>query len=164
MGVIVVATDGSAAAGASLENAVTLAQTTGDTIAVVTVWRALQGDFGVPYPSTAMLGDLLDAERVHAESVLEHAAKRCDDAGVPATTRLATGDPAERICAFADEIDATLIAVGTQGHGTVRSLIVGSVSSAVIRTAHCPVIVTRADGATRNGSTHTILTSEGATR
>ena len=58
-------------------------------------------------------------------------------------TRLATGDPVERICAYAREIDARLIAVGTRGHGTVASLILGSVSNGVIRNASRPVLVVR---------------------
>ena len=58
-------------------------------------------------------------------------------------TRLATGDPAEAICAYAEEIGARLITVGTRGHGTVASLLLGSVSQAVMRHAPCPVLVVR---------------------
>lgn len=161
MGVILVATDGSPAADAVLDHAIELAGTTGDGIAIITVWRALQGDFGVPYPSAAMLGDLLESERRHAESVLERAAARCESTGICATTRLATGDPAERICAYAAEIDARLVAVGTHGYGAVRALIAGSVSSAVIRNAPCPVVVVKADGEAEHPGD---LTIEGATR
>ena len=78
-----------------------LAAETGDEIAAITVWRALQGDFGLAYPSAAMLDDLLDAERKHAEAALVDAAARAEAAGVHIRTRLATGDPAEQICAYA---------------------------------------------------------------
>ena len=58
-------------------------------------------------------------------------------------TRLATGDPAREICAYARAVDARLIAVGTRGYGSVASLLLGSVSNAVIRHASCPVMVIR---------------------
>jgi nucleotide-binding universal stress UspA family protein len=140
---IVVATDGSVAATSALEEAIEIAQGTGDRLAVITVWRALQGDFGLAYPSGALLNELLDAERDHAESALEDAIARARAAGVPVVTRLATGDPAECICAYAAEIDARLIAMGSHGYGTVASLLLGSVSGEVLRKASCPVLVVR---------------------
>ncbi len=143
MSVLLVATDGSAAAGAALDEAISLAAETGDQIAAITVWRALQGDFGLAYPSAAMLDDLLDAEREHAESTLIEAVARAESAGVHIKTRLATGDPAEQVCAYAREIGARLIAVGTRGYGSVASLLLGSVSNAIIRNAPCPVLVVR---------------------
>ncbi len=152
MRVILVATDGSAAAGAALDAAISLAAETGDEIAAITVWRALQGDFGLAYPSAAMLDELLDAERRHAEAALTDAASRAQVAGVSIRTRLATGDPAERICAYAGEIDARVIAVGTRGHSTVASLLLGSVSNAIIRQAPCPVLVVRAPERARDPS------------
>lgn len=144
MAAIVVATDGSEEAGRALDGAIELAAATGDTLAVITVWRALQGDFGLVYPTAAMLQELLEAERAHAEAVLDDARRRAEDAGVLVETRLATGDPAERIIAFAHERRARLVAVGSHGHGAVMSLLAGSVSSAVIRGAPCPVLVVHA--------------------
>lgn len=143
MRAILIATDGSRAASAALDEAIAIASETGGEVAAITVWRALQGDFGLAYPSTAMLSDLLEAERTHAESSLEEAASRADAAGVPIRVRLATGDPAECICAYAAEIDARMIAIGTRGYGTMASLLLGSVSDAVIRKAPCPVLVVR---------------------
>jgi len=143
MRALLVATDGSVAAGTALDEAIALAAELGDEVAVITVWRALQGDFGLAYPSAAMLDDLLEAERKHAEATLTDAMTRASAAGVPITTRLATGDPAEQICAYALEIDARLLAVGTRGYGSVASLLLGSVSNAIIRHAPCPVLVVR---------------------
>ncbi|MEO5633095.1 universal stress protein [Gaiella sp.] len=140
---ILVATDGSPAAQAALEEALALSLATGSGLAVITVWRALQGDFGLAYPSTAVLADILDAERTHAEVTLGVAVEQAVEAGVPIITFLATGDPAESICAYATEIDARLVAVGTRGHGTVAALLLGSVSQAVVRHAPCPVLVVR---------------------
>ncbi len=150
---ILVATDGSPAAGAALDVALALAAETGSGVAVITVWRALQGDFGLAYPSTAVLPDILEAERTHAEASLDTAFTRAEEAGVAIVTRLATGDPAEVICAYAEEIDARLIAVGTRGYGTVATLILGSVSQAVVRQAPCPVLVVRDPARPRESTT-----------
>ena len=148
MSVLLVATDGSRAASSALDQAVSLASEMGDELAAITVWQALQGDFGLAYPSTAMLDDLLDAERRHAEASLDEATARADAAGVKIRTRLATGDPAEQICAYAEEIGARLIAIGSRGYGVVASLLLGSVSHDVVRRASCPVLIVReSDGA-----------------
>jgi nucleotide-binding universal stress UspA family protein len=143
MSVIVVATDGSAAAQEALKAAIGLADASHDRIAVITVWRALQHDFGLAYAPGAALDDLLAQERAHAEHTLAEAVDACSAAGVAAETHLAVGDPAEQICAFADEVDARLIAMGTHGYGPVLRLLMGSVSAAVIERGRRPVLVVR---------------------
>jgi len=150
MSILLVATDGSAAAQAALNESIVIAAGTGDEIVAITVWRALQGDYGLAHPSVAMLDDLLDAERNHAEAALRDAVTRAEAAGVPVSTRLAVGDPAEQICNYAAYIGAKLIAVGTRGHGAVTALLLGSVSDAVIRRAPCPVLVVRAADSSRS--------------
>jgi len=151
MAVLLVATDGSEPARAAVAETIALAADAGDELAVITVWQALQGDYGLAYPPSAMLDDLLQAERRHAEGVLHDAAIRAHRAGVLVRTRLATGDPVDRICAYAREIDARLIAVGTRGHGTVASLLLGSISNGVIRNASRPVLVVRLPDGERRG-------------
>lgn len=144
MPVYLVATDGSPASSAALDEALELASATSAELTVITVWRALQGDFGLSYPPASALGEILDAERLHAEATLADAAERAREAGVTAHTYLTTGDPVERICAHAVEVDARLIVIGTRGHGTVTSLLLGSVSHGVIRQALSPVLVVHA--------------------
>jgi nucleotide-binding universal stress UspA family protein len=158
---ILVATDGSPAAGAALDEALALALEIGSGIAVITVWRALQGDFGLAYPTTAVLSDILDAERAHAETTLDAAVLQAEKTGVPIVTRLATGDPAETICAYAEEIEARLVAVGTRGHSTVAALLLGSVSNAIVRRAPCPVLVVR-DPRSAREEAHTAHATAGA--
>jgi nucleotide-binding universal stress UspA family protein len=50
---------------------------------------------------------------------------------------------AEEIVGLAEEIGAGLIVVGSRGLGGIRRALMGSVSDAVVRHAHCPVLVVR---------------------
>ena len=59
------------------------------------------------------------------------------------TLESAAGDPATTICRRAVELGVELIVVGSRGLGTLDRLLVGSVSSAVVRDAHCSVLVLR---------------------
>ena len=51
----------------------------------------------------------------------------------------------EQIVALAEEIGAGLIVMGSRGLGGIRRALMGSVSDAVVRHAHCPVLVVRAE-------------------
>jgi arylformamidase len=70
-------------------------------------------------------------------------AEVADDAGLSqATERLATvGDPAHGLAQIAASLEATMIVVGSRGHGSVRSAVIGSVSSQLVSAAPCPVVV-----------------------
>lgn len=60
-------------------------------------------------------------------------------------------DPRELLLQLSDS--ATMVVVGSRGRGRVRSLLLGSVSVALVRHAHCPVVVVRPGnpGTVRNG-------------
>jgi nucleotide-binding universal stress UspA family protein len=61
------------------------------------------------------------------------------------------GDPREVLLHLGEH--AAMVVVGSRGRGRVKSLLLGSVSVAVIRHAHCPVVVVRPwnQGLVRNG-------------
>ncbi|KXJ99616.1 MAG: putative universal stress protein [Nitrospira sp. OLB3] len=59
---------------------------------------------------------------------------------------LLQGDPAESILAHATRTKTRLIVMGTQGRRGMERLLLGSVAEAVIRGAHCPVLVVRNGG------------------
>jgi nucleotide-binding universal stress UspA family protein len=63
--------------------------------------------------------------------------------GLPPGTRVALGggDPAEALIDFAKADDAELIAVGSRGLHELGDAVLGSVSSTLMRTAPCPVVV-----------------------
>lgn len=52
-------------------------------------------------------------------------------------------DPARRIIDMAKDIKADTIVMGNRGLGATESLFLGSVSTAVVKHAHCPVFVVK---------------------
>jgi nucleotide-binding universal stress UspA family protein len=53
--------------------------------------------------------------------------------------RLLKGDPATLLAERSQELD--LLVLGSRGYGPIKSVLLGSVSSYVLRNAHCPVLV-----------------------
>jgi len=66
-----------------------------------------------------------------------------------ADSHVRAGRPDAEIVRLAEEIGAGLVVVGSRGLGPIRRAVMGSVSSSVVRHAHCPVMVVR--GETRDG-------------
>ena len=60
-----------------------------------------------------------------------------------AETHLETGDPDKEIVKLSEELSVGTIVIGSRGLGAVRRALMGSVSEAVVRHAHCPVFVVR---------------------
>ena len=139
---ILVATDGSEEAQLASTTAADLAEKTDSELHVLTV--------GPDYPlyelpeHPAEFEDVLRENRRRAKEVLEQQAKRIEESGVTVKeTHLLEGSAAEEIVELAEEIGAGLIVMGSRGHGRLRRTLLGSVSEAVVRHAHCPVTVVR---------------------
>ena len=62
---------------------------------------------------------------------------------VKAKAKVEVGTPAEVIVETAQDGEFDLIVMGSRGFGTLKSLIMGSVSQYVLQHAHCPVLVVR---------------------
>ncbi len=144
MDTIVVATDGSQAGSQALAEAIGLARALACRLLIVTVWRPVQGDFGLPYSNLGVAAELVEAERGHAELTLADAKASAERAGLKVETALRSGDPATEICRLAAAEQATLVVVGSHGHGFMLTVLLGSVSAAVLHRAPCPVVVVRA--------------------
>jgi nucleotide-binding universal stress UspA family protein len=81
-----------------------------------------------------------------ARKTLDDAVGRIEAAGSEVEqAHLKVGGASEEIVALAEELGAGLIVMGNRGRGGVRRALMGSVSDAVVRHAHCPVLVVRAD-------------------
>jgi nucleotide-binding universal stress UspA family protein len=53
------------------------------------------------------------------------------------------GYPPDTLVAYAEDVGATLLVVGTRGRGELASLILGSTSSRAIHLAKCDVLVVK---------------------
>ncbi len=70
----------------------------------------------------------------------ELAVKIFNEEKITTTVNIRTGKIYEEIIAEANDIEASLIIMGTMGASTVKKKFLGSNTSRVIREAHCPVI------------------------
>ena len=84
-----------------------------------------------------MLAQQFRAEHEH----LREMADRVQAAGVTVTPLLVQGPTVEKILDEAGQFGASMIVMGTHGHGALYEALVGSVSSGVLRKAPCPVMM-----------------------
>jgi nucleotide-binding universal stress UspA family protein len=71
------------------------------------------------------------------------AAARLRGAGLNASTLLKEGDPKSQIIDAAQDEKADMIILGSHGHTGLRRFLIGGVSEAVVRHAHCSVEIVR---------------------
>jgi nucleotide-binding universal stress UspA family protein len=139
---ILLATDGSEEAQLASTTAADLAQKTDSELHVLTVGPDLPLYELPEHP--AEFEDVLRENRRRAKEVLEQQAKKIEESGgTIKETHLLEGRADEEIVTLAEEIGAGLIVMGSRGHGRLRRTLLGSVSEAVVRHAHCPVTVVR---------------------
>lgn len=87
------------------------------------------------------------AERLLEETALADCAsslERLKASNVAHTLHVLMGDPAPRILERAAAIGASLILMGTRGHGPISSAMLGSVAYKVVHAADLPVTLLRA--------------------
>jgi nucleotide-binding universal stress UspA family protein len=135
------ATDGSAEGQLAARTAADLAQKTDYELHVAIVGA------GLPISATtspARFEDVLREHRRQAEEVLEQQTKSIEESGGAVDeTHLREGRAEEEIVEVAEEIGAGLIVMGSKGYRRLRRALLGSVSDAVVRHAHCPVTIVR---------------------
>jgi nucleotide-binding universal stress UspA family protein len=143
---VVLATDGSpSAANATLE-AVELARALEAPLVAVSVEHlpSIPGSTFYGYPE--VLVELRKAEHERIDEALEAACAVAGEAGV-AFKRVhaeAGASAADQICRVAAEMRARMIVIGAHGWNPVRRALHGSVSTAVVHQAGCPVLVVSA--------------------
>lgn len=82
------------------------------------------------------------AERYHAEHrALQDRAASFRDKGILTKGILAQGPTVKTLLKMADKVNSGLIVTGSHGRGMVTEILLGSVSSGLIKHAHCPVMV-----------------------
>jgi nucleotide-binding universal stress UspA family protein len=137
---ILIATDGSPAGEAAVAAGLQLAGEQGAAVVFLHVVEAI--DVRVPSPR---FGGLVAHPHAmpepESDDALAHAAECAREHDVPFELRLVSGFDVETILATADEIDAELIAVGSNRRGAVATAFLGSVSKELLRRASRPVLV-----------------------
>ena len=91
-------------------------------------------------PTTGALGfeSANDALRAALEQQMREALASLDDDRV-VSGRVLQGDAAGELAAASADLD--LLVIGSRGYGPVRSVLLGSVSRELVRSAACPVVV-----------------------
>ncbi|HEV7969098.1 MAG TPA: universal stress protein [Candidatus Acidoferrales bacterium] len=83
------------------------------------------------------------ALRDQAKDLVEKAAEKLRAAKFNASTELVEGDPKSQIIDIAKEWRADMIVLGSHGRTGLGRFLMGSVSQAVVRHAHCSVEIIR---------------------
>src|SRR5581483_6860294 len=138
------ATDGSPSAIEAQAEAIELAKLLDAPLLVVSVAHASLPTVGYgAYGYSQVVAELTEAEQKRVEELLEATATVAREAGVHCWTAAGDGAAVDEICRIARERDARLIVVGSHGWGAARRLLSGSVSTGLVHSAPCPVLVVR---------------------
>jgi nucleotide-binding universal stress UspA family protein len=135
---VAVGFDGSAEAGLALMAAIQLASEAGAKLKLISVAE--------PPPMVAVRGGAAGwreqtetIQQAARDALVEARSTVPDDIEVDAT--LVTGDPVAALTNAAGA-PGTLLVVGSRGYGPLRRLLMGSLSTHLVRSAPCPLIVT----------------------
>jgi len=143
---LVVAVDASPSSNNAVDMGIDLAKTHNAKLSFLHVIRDMQ----IPESVLRMAevehihGPRAEVLRFVGERTLKDAEKRAADAGlVGVVHKVAVGDPASEIADFASKSAADLIVIGTQGHGELKGMFLGSVSRKVSNLAEVNVLIVR---------------------
>jgi nucleotide-binding universal stress UspA family protein len=133
---IVVGVDGTAPSRAALRWAARQAERTGEPIVVLATWE-WPPSYGVPmeWPSN------VDFEQEARDILKETVASVIGDRRIDVEERVVHG-AASAVLQDASST-ASLVVVGSRGHGELSGLLIGSVSEFLATHANCPVVIVR---------------------
>jgi nucleotide-binding universal stress UspA family protein len=147
---ILFATDGSPSAAEAQREAFELAQALDAPLLVASVPHAALPAVGyTAYGYSGVIAELAEAEKHRVERLLATIDETASEAGLQCSTVAADGFVVEQICRIAAQRDAQLIVVGSHGWGAARRVFSGSVSTGLVHSAPCPVLVVRPHAETR---------------
>ena len=136
---VVLGYDESPGAEVALDTAIRVASKWGEPLAIV---YGAGPPGGVGEEHQAHLDALLEIGR-HA---LGRAVELAEGQGVTTEIRLVDAKPAQALLQVADELDATVIVVGTTGESPLRSAMLGSTPHKLLHLSSRPVLCVPVDG------------------
>ena len=138
---ILVGIDGSASALAALDWATRDAAMRGVPLLLVHI---LAAPVVAPFPEAPMPVGYAEWQEAQGRQCIRDALERVGSAGsVPVSGETVGGSTVPALVELSRQ--AAMIVVGRRGHGRLRRSLLGSVSSALVRHAHCPVAVVHDD-------------------
>jgi nucleotide-binding universal stress UspA family protein len=139
---IAVAVDGSTHAGLALDVAIDLARRYEGQLSVVAVAPIEPVYIGPTEPFATVAATASDRPRY--QKIVEDAVHRSEHAGVTAVTGLCLeGVIPDELLGFLDQHPTDLLVIGSRGLSLARRILLGSVSTALVTHAPCPVLVVR---------------------
>ncbi|WP_020658910.1 universal stress protein [Amycolatopsis benzoatilytica] len=131
---VVVGVDGSDASLGALAWALDWAEAAGAEVTAVSVWT-----YDPMLDEDSQRHSRTEAQEAHLRELKKQTAAVRAGSRMPVRFAAPDGDPADVLVELSEQ--ARMLAVGSHGRGKWRDALVGSVSGACLRHAHCPVAV-----------------------
>jgi nucleotide-binding universal stress UspA family protein len=84
-----------------------------------------------------------DSRNRETEKGLENASAILKGAGLEVETKILSGQPDEVLGARVEEAGAAIVVMGAYGHSRIRSFVIGSTTSEMLRSCKAPVLLMR---------------------
>ena len=138
---ILVPTDGSVQSKRAAEEAVRLAEDHDSRLTLLTVVREVDtGPLEAPGTDGAEEA-LKDAEKRKGEGRIDETVTEIESASVDIETDIVSGTPHRAICDYVESAGVDLVVLGTTGHDSLVSHILGSTTERVTQLCDIPVLV-----------------------
>ncbi len=140
---VLLATDGSEDAALAARAAADISKETGSELHVVHVLPQFPR-YAYPGVTPDIYSYVLDKTLREARDLLDEQVERIKDSGARVTeSHVRRGPTADEVLDLAENLEASLIVVGSRGLGSIKRLVVGSVSEAIVHGTLYPVLVLR---------------------
>jgi len=136
---ILVPLDGSDHSSRALEVAIQLAKQLKCKLVLLTVYSMVAASGSSPELSLMAI----EASRDRGKEILKSAEEKVKSEMIEVETELTAGTAVEAIVEKSKEGKFDMIVMGARGLGTMRKLLIGSVSEGVIKSAPCPVLIVK---------------------